>query len=328
LLYLLHALAPLQVLGRYTSRARQLPGSSTQSPPNSALQQELQLGLQALVIGAAAASTLAKHSNSSTAAGVAAAQQHYATAVQDFSTAAELLQSLDAAAAAGADGSGAAGLRDSSGDNWHSSSNVSSKAKVLLDFGLLCSHLHQHHQQQQQEQQQQTLDVASWPAAAAGAVGSAGGLAALAVQNLLAAMAAGGASSNEASIHIPTVLAVLPEQQLGTPNSSAAACAAFAAGWGAVPLHVFLPWTSQLLARLGDVEGEVLQQPLEALASRCVLTGCKHSLQCSFQCNKAGHNLLLIVAQLQICCATAGFSQVASCSAVSDQEVECASNGT
>jgi hypothetical protein len=258
----------LQVLRQYMSSTRQLTSSSGQQ-----LSRELEL--QALVTQAGACSTLAKHS-SNAVAGAAASRQHYATSVEDFNAAVGLLQSLEAAAgttdfldsvAAVFSGSSSS----SSSSYWHSSS-ASSKAKVLLDFGLLCSHLHQ----QQQEQQQSSI-AAAWPAAAASVVNSAGGFAALSVQNLLAAMAAAGAVSNDASIHIPTVLAALPEQhneasagRSSSSSSSAAACAAFAAGWGAVPLHVFLPWASQLLARLGDAEGQVLQQPLEALASRWV----------------------------------------------------------
>jgi hypothetical protein len=265
----------LQVLGQYTSRAHQLASSSssgTQVPVGSQLQQDLQMGVRALITEAAAASILAKHSSHTAADRAALAQQHHATAVQDFSTAVKLLQLLEGAPDDGVAGqvSGQQSSSNSSSSYWHSS-NVNSQAKTLLDFGLLCSHLHQ------QQQEQQTNPSPAWSAAAAAVVSSAGGFAALAVQNLLAAMAAAGASSNEPSIHVPTVLAALQQQQQqqsGTSNagsSAAAACAAFAAGWGAVPLHVFLPWTSQLLARLGDTEGDVLQQPLEAMASRCVL---------------------------------------------------------
>jgi hypothetical protein len=264
----------LQVLRQCMSSTRQLTRSSAQQPLSRGLE------LQALVTQAAACSTLAKRSSTGTS-GAAAAQQHYASAVEDFRAAVGLLQSLDAAADTAGVPSSVATVFSGTGSSssyWHSSS-TSSKAKVLLDFGLLCSHLHQ----QQQEQQQSSI-AAAWPAAAASVVHSAGGFAALAVQNLLAAMARAGAVSNDASIHIPTVLAALPEQhdeasagRSSSSSSSAAACAAFAAGWGAVPLHVFLPWASQLLARLRDAEGQVLQLPLEALASRWVQMWQAHS---------------------------------------------------
>lgn len=255
--------------------------SSNAQPISSLTHQHLQV--QGLVAEATASSAIAKHGSTVSAAAAAASgvpvaaaaaavavQQHYATAIQDYSAAAQLLRSIAASGVQVAPESSST----SSGGGFAFSSSSCSIAKVLLDFGLLFSLLHQ---QQQESPTGGAAAGPSWPAAAAGIITSAGGLAALTVHNLLAAMAAGGSSSDQASMHIPTVLSALAEhgikQQMPgsashSSRSSTAACDAFAGGWQAVPLHMFLPWTSQLLARLGDAEGEVLAGPLEALAAR------------------------------------------------------------
>eukprot|EP00879_Flechtneria_rotunda_P006358 GHRR01006682.1.p1 GENE.GHRR01006682.1~~GHRR01006682.1.p1 ORF type:complete len:951 (+),score=449.54 GHRR01006682.1:412-3264(+) len=248
------------------------------------------LGVSALVTEAAGASTVARlaaeqrpAAAEASIAGTAVAKglQQYATAIQDYSIALGMLE-LQTAAAPGDTTSVSNSSVSSS--NYASSSSISIAGNVMLEFGLLCSHLHQ----KQLEQQQQSA-AAVWPADAAAVIAASGGFAALAVKHLLGAMAAQGGSSNKACLHVPSVLAVMSTDnnasaaagdaistassssdgsKQGAADANSTASRAFAAVWQAVPLHVFLPWVSQLLARLGDLEGKVLVAPLEALAAK------------------------------------------------------------
>lgn len=246
-----------QALSGYTAAARQ---QASQASSSNARSQAL-LNAHALVTEAKAAAALAKHMAAQSAVAAAGGsssvntQQHFATAVEDYNVSLALLQSC----------------ADAGSGPQHASIQHSSSAygtgKVMLDFGLLCSYLHH----LQQQQQQQTTAAAALPGPAGALVTGNGGLAALAVKHVLAAMAAGGSSSEAACLHVPTVLSAMASAPAaGDGGSSAAACDAFASGWQSVPVHVFLPWASQLLARLGSVEGAVLVGTLEALAHRYV----------------------------------------------------------
>ncbi|KAF8072467.1 hypothetical protein HT031_000126 [Scenedesmus sp. PABB004] len=247
----LQALAPLAA----TARQQAAAPAHALAPGQAAA-----LGARALVAEAGAAAAIARHAPSAggaaaaasgaegaAAAAAAVVRQHYATAVQDYHAALALQAAADAEAPPPQGAASAA---------------AGSAGSVQLEFGLLCSHLHQ------QQHADPGAGAGALPGDAAGVVSAAGGLAALAVRHLLAAMAAGGPHSGAARLHVPTVLAALAARP-GGGGGGAAAAAAFAAGWQAVPLHVLLPWASQLLIRLGDGDaGEALRAPLEALAAR------------------------------------------------------------
>lgn len=253
---------------------------------------ERQHAVEVLATEAAAAVALTQHADFGTAAAAsgaagssvaaaAAVQGHCATAVEDYAAALRLL-AAGAAAAAGSgqhqQQQGSAVLAAAGADPLADA--ACSMGALQLQFGLLCSHLHQQQLARLEDgagATEQGGPAAAWPPGAAAVFAAGGGPAALAVSNLLAAMAAGG-SGSDASLHMPTVLSVLAEPSepaaadgavaAAATAVAAAARAAFEAGWRRVPLHLILPWVSQLLARLGDAEGDTLAAPLQELAAR------------------------------------------------------------
>jgi hypothetical protein len=76
------------------------------------------------------------------------------------------------------------------------------------------------------------------------------------------------AQSNTTTTTTTTTTSHVTSSSSQALNEAEAARSAFKEGWRSVPLHVFLPWVSQMLARLGGEEGGVLVEPLLELARR------------------------------------------------------------